>query len=187
MGNVVESVKANKWWVILAIILYILPAAYRLSTGNSIIPILNSTLFLYHDESQITPINLEVLGALFLIPGVLGAVLGVTFLEKLSGRKLVGWEKYVARVFGSLSVALGWTAIQFFGFLFFNPSGPWGDSLWASPDAYARNLLVALIVAPLVPYLIEFKRKMIKKIKLPKLSDFFSKPPPKMKITKSPE
>lgn len=100
---------------------------------------------------------------MFLIPGAVGAVVGTTFLENIFNRRFTGLEKYMARVFGSIVFAFAWTTVQFFGFLFFNPPGPWGSSLWASPDTYARNLLVALLIAPLVPYVIEFIHKMMKR------------------------
>ncbi len=153
---IVESLKENKRWIIITIMLYLLPVIYRLTTSNSFIPILDSTLFLYHRDFQIIPVNLETLGMLFLIPGALGAVVGTSFLEKIFSRRFTGLEKYLARVLGSLVFGLGWTVVQFFGFLFFNPVGPWGSSLWAGPEVYARNLLIALTIAPLLPYVIEF-------------------------------
>lgn len=159
----VEALKENKKWVIIGIVLYLLPVFYRLTTGNSFVPLLDNTLFLRQSDSQITPVNLETLGALFLIPGVLGAVVGMSFLEKIFSRRFTGVEKYLARVMGSVTVGISWTIIQFFGFLFFNPSGPWGNSLWSSPDVYARNLLVALLAAPLVPYVFELVYKFRKK------------------------
>lgn len=152
----IESLQENKRWIIIGAILYLIPVFYRLTTGNSFVPILDSTLFLYYRDSQITPVNLEILGALFLIPGSLGAVIGASFLEKVFNRRFAGLEKYLARVLSSLTFGLAFTAIQFFGFLFLNPAGPLGSGLWSAPDAYARNLLVAIIVAPLVPYVFEF-------------------------------
>lgn len=154
--SLIESLNKNKKWIVIGAILYLLPVLYRLVTTNSVVPILDMTLFLRHSDSQILPVNLETLGLMFLIPGAVGAVVGTTFLEHIFNRRFVGLEKYLARIFGSMVFAFGWTAIQFFGFIFLNPVGPWGNSLWSSPDAYARNLLVALTIAPLVPYVIEF-------------------------------
>ncbi len=158
-----QALNKNKKWVTIGAILYLLPVFYRLFTRVSIVPLLDTTIFLRHIDSQIVPVNLETLGMLFVIVGAVGAVVGTSFLEIIFNRRFAGLEKYLARVFGSLTFAFGWTVVQFFGFIFFNPIGPWGNSLWSSPDVYARNLIVALTLAPLVPYLIEFIYKLIKK------------------------
>ncbi|MBI1978820.1 MAG: hypothetical protein HYS62_02020 [Candidatus Aenigmarchaeota archaeon] len=157
-----KSLSKNKKWIIVGAIIYLIPVIYRLTTENSFVPFLDNTLFLYQRSSQIIPVNLETLGALFLIPSAIGAIIGVSFLENLFSRRFSGLEKYVGRVFGSLFFAVGWTAMQFSGFVFFNPVGPWGNLLWSGPDVYARNLLVALTVGPLVPYAIEFIYKIKK-------------------------
>ena len=157
---VVHILNKNKKWIVGGAILYLIPVIYRLTMKNSIVPILDKTLFLYHRNSQIIPVNLETLGTLFLIPSAVGAVLGTTLLENIFNRRLTGFERYLSRVFGSLSFAFLWITIQFIGFNFFNSVAPWGSSLWSSPDVYARNLLVALIVAPLVPYIIELALKI---------------------------
>ncbi|MBI2005330.1 MAG: hypothetical protein HYS80_01040 [Candidatus Aenigmarchaeota archaeon] len=163
VGAISESLDKNKKWILFGAIIYLLPVVYRLLTQNSFVPLLDSTLFLSHRDSQIIPVNLETLGALFIIPGALGAAIGTTFLEVIFERRFTRFERYLARVFGSMTLAIGWISVQFFGFLFFNPIGSWGSSLWSGPDVYARNLLVALIVAPLVPYMIEFVYKKVKK------------------------
>ncbi len=163
VGAAIESLGKNKKWFIGGAILYLLPVFYRLATKTSIVPILNNTLFLYNRNSQITPVNLETLGITFLIPCAVGAVVGTSFLENVFNRRFQGLEKYLAMVFGSLSFAFLWIALHFIGFNFFNPVTPWGTHLWAGTGAYARNLLVALIVGPLVPYVIEFVYKRIRK------------------------
>lgn len=160
---VIESLNKNKKWVLTGAALYLAPVFYRFLTKNSIVPILNSTLFLRHSDSQIIPVNLETLGITFLLPTAVGAVVGVSFLENVFNRRFTGMEKYLARVFGSLVAAFVWIALQFIGFSFFNPLTPWGTHLWAGTGAYARNLLIALIVAPLVPYAIEFISRKIRK------------------------
>lgn len=160
---VLKSLGKNKKWIFFGSVLYLLPVLYRFATKNSIVPILNTTLFLRNIASQVTPVNLEMIGVTFILPTAVGAVIGVTFLETLFDRKFVGLEKYLARVFGSLSVAFAWIALQFLGYSFFNPLLPWGTHLWAGTGAYARNLLIALILAPLVPYTIEFIYKISRK------------------------
>lgn len=158
-----ESLNKNKKVIITGAVLYLLPVFYRFATKSSTVPILNNTLFLYHRNSQITPVNLETLGLTFLIPAAVGAVAGQSFLENVFNRRFTGVEKYLARVFGSLSFAFLWIALHFIGSSFFNTVTPWGSSLFAGTTYYARNLLIALVAGPLVPYVIEFVYKRMKK------------------------
>lgn len=157
------SLNKNKKWIITGAILYLLPVFYRVITKNSVVPILNSTLFLRNVDSQVMPVNLESSGVTFLLPTAVGAIVGASLLENIFNRRFTGMEKYLARVFGSLSFAFLWIALHFIGYNFFNPVTPWGAHLWAGTGAYARNLLVALIAGPLVPYVVEFVHKKIKK------------------------
>lgn len=159
----VQSLSKNKKWIAAAGVLYLIPVFYRLITKNSIVPVLDKTLFLYHSNSQTVPVNLETLGTLFVIPGALGAVVGANFLENIFNRRFAGLEKYLARVLGAFSFTLLWIAVHFIGYNFFNPVGPWGTHIWAAPSVYARNLLVAITLAPLVPYAVEFVYKRMKK------------------------
>lgn len=151
-----ESLNKNKKWIMVGAIVYLLPVIYRFATENSLVPLLDDTLFLYHRDSQITPINLDNLRTFFVIPSAIGAIVGASFLENIFERRFSGLEKYLARLFGSLSVAFAWIIIEFVGYSFFNPVGPWGNTILSPPAVYARNLLIALVVAPLVPYLIEY-------------------------------
>ena len=157
------SLNKNKKLILFGAVLYLAPVIYRFATKSSIVPILNTTLFLRNVGSQVTPVNLEMLGITFILPTAVGAIVGTTFLETLFDRKFAGLEKYLARVFGSLSFAFAWIVLQFLGYSFFNPMLPWGTHLWAGTGAYARNLLIALILAPLVPYAIEFIYRKIRK------------------------
>ena len=159
----IASLNKNKKWIIAGAIFYLLPVFYRVITKNSVVPILNSTLFFRNVDSQVMPVNLESLGVTFLLPTAVGAIVGTSFLENIFNRRFTGMEKYLARVFGSLSFAFLWIALHFIGYSFFNPVTPWGAHLWAGTGAYARNLLIALVVGPLVPYVIEFAYKRIKK------------------------
>ena len=163
VGALIHGLNKNKKWIISGAILYLLPVFYRLVTKSSIVPFLNSTLFLRHSDSQIIPVNLETLGVTFIIPTAIGAIVGVSFLESVFNRRFTGMEKYLARVFGSLVAAFAWIALQFIGYSFFNPLTPWGTHLWAGTGAYARNLLIALVVAPFIPYIFEFVYKRIRK------------------------
>ncbi len=152
-----RSLNKNKKWIVLGAFLYLLPVFYRFATKESVVPILNKTLFIYNSNSQIMLVNLQSLGFLFAIPTAVAALVGTSFLENLFERKFSGFEKYLARVLGSLSFAIFWATVQFIGYNFLNPVGPWGSSVWPSPDnAYVRNFLVALSIGPLLPYIIEF-------------------------------
>ncbi|MBI2545066.1 MAG: hypothetical protein HYW22_00490 [Candidatus Aenigmarchaeota archaeon] len=160
--TILESLGKNWKWIVFGAVLYVLPALYRYFTTNSLVPILDYTLFLYQQNSQIIPVNLETLGALFLIQGSLGAIVGNSFFEMILKRKLEGTEKYLAYVLGSVSFALLWTGVQFVGYNFLNPVGPWGNSVFPSSNVYGRNILISLTVAPLLPYLIELLNRKIK-------------------------
>ena len=160
---VLASLNKNKKAIVTGAALYLFPVIYRFATKSSLVPMLNSTLFLYHRNSQITPVNLETLGLTFLIPTAVGAVVGAGFLENIFNRRFTGMEKYLARVFGSLSFAFLWIALHFIGFSFFNPVLPWDGHLWVGTGAYARNLLVALVVGPLVPYIFEFIYRKVRR------------------------
>ncbi|MEK6909621.1 MAG: hypothetical protein AABW61_00930 [Candidatus Aenigmatarchaeota archaeon] len=157
---VAESLNKNKKWIVAGAMLYLAPVFYRLVTKTSVVPILDNTLFLYNRNSQIMPVNLETLGITFLIPCAVGAIVGTGFLENIFNRRFQGFEKYLSRVFGSVLFAFAWIALHFIGFSFFKPVTPWGAHLWAGTGAYARNLLIALVVGPLVPYAIEFVYKI---------------------------
>ena len=159
----VHSLNKIKKWIVTGTAFYLVPIFYRFATNNSLVPILNKTIFLYHKNSQITPVNLETLGITFVIPCAVGAIVGASFMENAFNRRFHGFEKYLARVFGSLLFAFAWIALHFLGNSFFNPVLPWGTHLWAGTGAYARNLLIALVAAPLVPYVIEFIFRRVKK------------------------
>ncbi len=150
------SLKKNIKWIILAMLLYLLPVFYRFQTSNSIVPIIDKTLFIYHINSQIVPVNLETLGVTFLIPSALGAIVGLNFLENIFERRFKGMEKYMGLLFGSLAFTFAWISVHYIGYNFITVVLPWGSSLWIGPSAYARNLLVAAIAAPVVPYIIRY-------------------------------
>ncbi len=162
-SSAIEGLDKNKRWVVSGAILYLIPVFYRLFTKDSIVPIINGTLFLYHKNFQVTPVNLEMIGLTFLIPCAVGAIVGNSFLESLFERRFAGVEKYLSRVFGSLAFAFLWISLHFFGHNFFNPSTPWGNQLWSGSEYYVRNLLLALFIGPLIPYLIELIHKKFKK------------------------
>lgn len=163
IGPALGSLNKNKKWVLIGALLYMIPVIYRYATKHSVVPILDDTLFFYHSNSQTIPVNLETFGIPFIIIGAIGAIFGTTYLEILFNRRFAGFEKYVGRVLGSLFFAFCWVIIQFLGYSFFNPIGPWGNHIWVGPDAYARNLLLALVVSPLIPYLIELIYKLFKR------------------------
>lgn len=162
LGALVKSLNKNKKWIIIGAIIYLTPLIYRLGTQTSFVPILDSTLFLYHQNSQIIPVNFETLRVLFIIPAAVGAIIGASFLEQIFDRRFAGLEKYLARVFGSLGTTFAWIALEFIGYSFFNPAAPWGNNIWIGPSAYVKNILIALIFAPLVPYVTEFVYSLYK-------------------------
>jgi hypothetical protein len=140
-------------WLFGGMFVYGSPAFYRYVTKNIIIPYMP----LIQSPSEYIPSNLiEKLIVNFIAPGGTGAVVGETFIEKSKGINLSGTKKYLARVFGSVATTSVWAGIQYLGNTICDIvkyEWPSGGNPFEPPNFYPFNILLALTLAPLSPYL----------------------------------
>ena|GEM_PF-2994327 len=150
-----ETIKDKKvlGWLFGGMFVYGLPALYRYVTKNIMIPYMP----LIETPSEYIPSNLiEKLIVNFIAPGGTGAVVGETFIEKSKGINLSGTKKYLARVFGSVATTSVWAGIQYLGNTICDIvkyEWPSGGNPFEPPNIYPFNILIALTLAPLSPYL----------------------------------
>jgi len=162
-----ETVKDRKVlkWLGGGMFVYGLPAVYRYVTKNPLLPYLP----LINTSSDYIPSNLpEKLIVNFVAPGGAGAVVGETFVEKFTGKNLSGVKKYLSRVGGSLATTGIWTGIQYLGYTLsniFNYQWPSGGNPFEPPTFYPFNMLLALTLAPLAPYVVEYAKRLYTKVK----------------------
>jgi hypothetical protein len=127
-------------WTICGAIIYAIPVAVRLATGNVILPVLSlvATPWL----GMYVPANLVekiLVNAFF--PGAAGAIGGEIFFSSSRAKTLVGKEKYVARLYGALSATAVWSLIQLSGGLL-GIAGSWGGNLFEYPTVFPLNFLL---------------------------------------------
>ncbi len=130
-------------WEISCAIIYAIPAAIRLATGNVILPVLS--LLQTPWIGYYIPGNLVekiLVNAFF--PGGAGAVAGEIFFISIKGKTLEGREKYVARLKGAWLQTAIWTLFQLSGGLL-NIAGSWGGNLFEYPTVYPLNFLLATL------------------------------------------
>ena len=161
-----ETLKDKKVlkWLVGGIAIYATPAIYRAVTKNPIVPIFP----LVDLKNPYIPKNLyEKLVVNFFAPGGIGAVIGEKYAGKVYG-KLKGVKKYLTRVGGSVGLTGLWTSLQYLGYSvcnYLNYQWPSGGNPFESPNIYPFNILLALTIAPLSPYLIEGIGEFYKRLK----------------------
>jgi len=160
-----ETLKEKRTWKWLGfgMVVYGIPAIYRAITHNSELPFLPSI----SPPNKYIPANLyEKLLVNFIAPGGVGAIVGEEFIKKYCRCELSKIKKYLSRLFGSVTTTLAWTSIQYLGYTIYETyikyGGPWGGNPWESPSVYPFNLLMAIIFAPLFPYVVEYLEKIIR-------------------------
>ncbi|MEM5811589.1 MAG: hypothetical protein QXG91_02505 [Candidatus Aenigmatarchaeota archaeon] len=141
-------------WLIGGATIYGTPAIYRYITRSPILLPEIETLPPY------IPSNLlEKLIVNSVAPGGVGAIIGEAAFNK-------SIRKYIRRIMGSVSLTSIWTLIQYIGYYIcdiIKYEWPSGGNPFESPNTYPFNLLMALTIAPLFPYLIDyFHSKFIK-------------------------
>jgi len=156
-----QSLKERKGWIAAGITIYGLPAFYRAVTRSDLpLPLLETS-------NDYIPKNLvEKLLVNPIAPGGVGAVIGETFVEKLTNRENRGSRKYLSRVFGSLTATSIWTGIQYLGYTvcdILKYEWPSGGNPFESPNVYPFNILIAISLAPLVPYAADFLKLKTKR------------------------
>jgi hypothetical protein len=128
-------------WAIAGAIIYSIPAAIRLATGNVILPVLNwvATPWI----GMYIPANLVekiIVNAFF--PGAVGAIGVEVFFSSFYSETLVGRKKFLARLAGALVAVAVWSLIQFVGGLL-GAVGTWGGNLFEYPSVFPLNFLLA--------------------------------------------
>ena len=148
-------------WLAAGVSVYGAPAIYRYITRNVNLPFVP----FIESPSEYIPQNLP---EKFLVnpvaPGGVGAVLGETLLEKTIEKKASGWKKYASRLLGSLTTTSIWTGIQYTGYVIcdkMNYQWPSGGNPFEPPNFYPFNLSIALTLAPLVPYVVDYVKSKL--------------------------
>ncbi len=147
-------------WTIGGAIIYAIPVAIRLTTGNVILPLLSLAATPWF--GMYVPANLVekiLVNAFF--PGGAGAVAGEVFFSSARCKTLVGREKYVARLYGALLAVAVWSLIQLAGGLL-GIAGSWGGNLFEYPSVFPLNFLLASL-SIFTPTILGFLRNKIAK------------------------
>jgi len=138
-------IRSKRFWVweICCAVIYAIPAAIRLATGNVILPVLS--LLQTPWIGYYIPGNLvEKILVNSFFPGGAGAVAGEIFFSSIKGKTLERKEKYIARLKGALLQTTNWTLFQLLGGLL-NIAGSWGGNLFEYPTVYPLNFLLATL------------------------------------------
>jgi hypothetical protein len=136
-------VRNRRFWVweICGAIIYAVPAAIRLATGNVILPVLSllETPWIgYYIPGNL--VEKILVNAFF--PGGAGAIAGEIYFSSANAKTLKGKEKYFARLSGALLQTTAWSLFQLMGGLL-NVAGSWGGNLFEYPSVFPLNFLLA--------------------------------------------
>ncbi len=140
IANTLKNRRFWKWQIGGAII-YAVPAAIRLATGNVILPVLS--LLAVPWIGHYIPGNLVekiLVNAFF--PGAAGAVAGEIYFANIYGQPISRKRKYLYRLHGALLWVSLWSMFQLWGNLQ-NITGTWGSSLFEYPSVYPLNYVLA--------------------------------------------
>ena len=142
---IASALRSRRFWVwqLGGALIYAIPAAIRLATGNIHLPILS--MFIPPWTTPFVPRNIveKVLVNAF-FPGGAGAVAGEIFYANRSGEALTRRQKYLARLGGALLWTAAWSLFQFWGYMQ-NVTGSYGDNLFESPLVFPLNFLLAAL------------------------------------------
>jgi hypothetical protein len=157
-----NMVKSRRFWVwgIGGAIIYSVPAAIRIATGNVILPVLSWAATPW--VGMYIPANLVekiLVNAFF--PGAAGAIAGEIFFSNVKTKTLKGREKYLARLSGALLAVTIWSLIQLTGGLL-DVAGSWGGNLFEYPSVFPLNYLLASL-SIFTPTVIGFIKNAIAK------------------------
>jgi hypothetical protein len=143
LGAIASTLRSKRFWVwqLGGVLIYAIPAATRLATGNIHLPILS--MFMPPWTTPFVPGNIVekiLVNAFF--PGGAGAIAGEIFFVNRKGEALMRRQKYLARLGGALLWTAGWSLFQFWGYMQ-NITGSYGDNLFESPLVFPLNFLLA--------------------------------------------
>jgi hypothetical protein len=160
LSAIAKTILSRRFWVwqLGGIIIYAMPAAIRLATGNVYLPVLG--LFEVPWICHFIPGNLVekiLVNAFF--PGAAGAIAGELLYSNLNGSTFSRRQKYLARLEGALLWAAAWSLFQFWGNMQ-NIAGPWGGNIFEYPIVYPLNFLLASI-SIFTPTIVSFAKTKI--------------------------
>jgi hypothetical protein len=162
LQTIASTLKNSRFWKwqIGGAIIYAVPAAIRLATGNVILPVLS--LLAVPWIGHYIPGNLVekiLVNAFF--PGAAGAVAGEVYFINIYGQPKSRKQKYLYRLHGALLWVALWSIFQLFGNLQ-GITGTWGSNLFEYPSVYPLNFVLASL-SIFTPTILDFiKTKTIK-------------------------
>jgi hypothetical protein len=143
LGAIASTLRSRRFWVwqIGGVLIYAIPATFRIVTGNIHLPILSA--FMPPWSTPFVPRNIveKVLVNGF-FPGGAGAVAGEIFYSNSHGQPFSRKQKYLARLGGALLWTAGWSLFQLWGNLQ-NITGSYGGNLFESPLVFPLNFALA--------------------------------------------
>lgn len=162
LGAIARTLRSRRFWgwQLGGALIYAIPAAIRLATGNIHLPILS--MFIPPWTTPFVPRNIveKVLVNAFFRGGA-GAIAGEIFFVNRKGEVLTRRQKYLARLGGALLWTAGWSLFQFWGYMQ-NVTGSYGDNLFESPLVFPLNFLLASL-SIFTPTVVGFiKAKLVK-------------------------
>ena len=128
-------------WQLGGAIIYSIPAAIRIATGNIHLPILS--MFMVPWVTPYVPGNIVekiLVNAFF--PGGAGAGAGEILYTIAHEEAFSRRQKYLARLSGAWLWTAAWSLFQFWGYLQ-NVTGSYGGNLFESPLVIPLNFLLA--------------------------------------------
>lgn len=151
-----DMLRSRRFWIwqLAGAVIYAIPVAIRLTTGNVALPLLPETQWIgYWIPGNM--VEKILVNAFF--PGAAGAIAGEIFYSNLQGT-LSRREKYFARLRGALIWVALWSLFQFLGNMQ-DIRGSYGGNLFEYPMVYPINFLLASlsIFTPTVLYFIKNK------------------------------
>lgn len=151
--------KRTLLWIIGGALFYGTPAIFRYVEATDFLPFQKYSQPLSNFPYIPGPAFLfEKLIVNFVAPGGVGAVLGDTYASVRAGREPTTKEKARARIAGSIALTIVWTLVQYLGFTLSQMTSyafPSGSNPFEGPMYYPLNLVIAILWAPLAPYLTE--------------------------------
>jgi hypothetical protein len=157
--DIVGSSNKRRAWAALGTLAYGIPAAFRYVTKTLEVPGLP---FLKEHPWFIPPNLYEKLLVNSIFPGATAAVVigesdwkpYKSFVQMLSKKiGLEGHERHVGHLVGGAIGTLGWTTLQYVGYLQ-NVMWPHGDNAFENPTTYPFNIAFGMISSVVTPYVV---------------------------------
>lgn len=155
---ITSTLRTRRFWIwqVTGAMIYAVPVAVRVITGEVELPILSWLATPWIDHY--VPGNLieKILVQAF-FPGGAGGVAGEVFISKHDDRVLFGRRKYGARLAGALAWTGAWSLFQLWGNMQ-NIIGSFKGNLFEYPMVFPLNFVIAAF-AIFTPDILELVRK----------------------------